>query len=105
MRIPKMLLAGAAAAALAFIPQPVTASPASVGSAAGGAVGTQVAPHDIACTKAGTLWTCRHGAAGDVVAQLQDYATCETEADCRWDFIPGPGIHASDGRWFLIGDD
>lgn len=83
---------------------PAAASPGTTGRQVGTAAAL-AAPHDIACTRNGTLWTCRHGAAGDVVAQLQDYATRETESDCTWDYRPGPAGHTADGRWFLVGAD
>lgn len=72
--------------------------------AAGAGVGARLA-QPISCTKNGTLWTCREGTVGNVVAQLQDYASCVVESDCRWEYAPGPGAHAADTRWFLTGVD
>lgn len=106
MRTLKMLIGLSAATALAFVGcEPAIASTTvDVGHVAA-YVGAQIAPHDIACTKTGTLWTCRHGAAGDVIAQLQDYAQCATEDSCHFVYIPGPAGHTDDGRWFLVGDN
>lgn len=87
----------------AFSSNPVSAS-SNEGAYVAQRVGVaQVAPHDIAWTKAGTLWTGRHGAAGDVVAQMQDYAQCVTEDSCNWQWINGSGSGTGDFRWFLTG--
>jgi hypothetical protein len=76
-------------------------SPASASTGAGASVAQ--AFETINCTRSGTLWTCREGTTGNVVAQLQDYAHCRVETDCGWQYVPGPAGHESDHRWFLTG--
>lgn len=100
-----LVLTAIATAALLSPVLPASASSTTDVSHVAAYVGAQVAPHDVACTKTGTLWTCRHGSVGDVIAQMQDYAQCGSEDSCHFVYIPGPAGHVDDGRWFLVGDN